>query len=106
MRLLSNGSMFSAAASLLVLAGCSGGQQGFRVMPDGGAPSTLTRASGTETVIHSFGAKGDGSVPSASLLNVNGTLYGTTTAGGSGIGSLCGSGGCGTVYRLTTDGQE
>jgi uncharacterized repeat protein (TIGR03803 family) len=40
------------------------------------------------------------------LLNVNGTLYGTTTAGGSGIGSLCGSGGCGTVYRLTTDGQE
>lgn len=72
----------------------------------GGAPSTLSRASGTETVIHSFGASGDGSVPSASLLNVNGTLYGTTTAGGSGIGSLCGPGGCGTVYRVTTDGQE
>lgn len=103
--MLRNGSICSAAASLLVLAGCAG-QQGFRVMPDGSAPSTLSRASGTETVIHSFGAKGDGSVPSASLLNVNGTLYGTTTAGGSGIGSLCGPGGCGTVYRVTTDGQE
>ena len=105
MRLLRIGSIFATAAALLVLAGCTGTQQGFRVMP-GGAPSTLSRASGTETVIHSFGAKGDGSVPSASLLNVNGTLYGTTTAGGSGIGSLCGSGGCGTVYRVTTGGQE
>jgi uncharacterized repeat protein (TIGR03803 family) len=106
MRLLRTDPIFLAAASLLVLAGCAGGQQGLQVMPVGGSPSTLSRASATETVIHSFGASGDGSVPHASLLNVNGTLYGTTTAGGKTAGSLCFPGGCGTVYRVTTDGQE
>jgi uncharacterized repeat protein (TIGR03803 family) len=105
MRVLRIGSVFSAGA-LFVLAGCAGGQQGLRVMPAVGSPSTLSRASATETVIHSFGASGDGSVPHASLLNVNGTLYGTTTAGGNTAGSLCFPGGCGTVYRVTTDGQE
>ncbi len=30
------------------------------------------------TVLHSFGGPGDGKHPSANLVNVNGTLYGTT----------------------------
>jgi uncharacterized repeat protein (TIGR03803 family) len=105
MRVLRIGSLCSIPVSLLILAACGGGQQALRLTPTG-APSTLSRASGTESVVHSFGASGDGSVPSASLLDVNGTLYGTTTAGGSGEGSLCGPGGCGTVFRVTTKGEE
>ncbi|HLY02366.1 MAG TPA: choice-of-anchor tandem repeat GloVer-containing protein [Candidatus Cybelea sp.] len=42
---------------------------------------SLTR-SGTETVLHNFGASGDGEYPGATLLNVKGTLYGTTVDGG------------------------
>jgi uncharacterized repeat protein (TIGR03803 family) len=38
--------------------------------------------SGKETVLYSFGAPKDGKYPYAGLINVNGTLYGTTTAGG------------------------
>jgi uncharacterized repeat protein (TIGR03803 family) len=53
--------------------------------------------SGMEKVLHSFGG-GDGEHPVASLLNVNGTLYGTTPAGGANDE--------GTVFSLTTDGVE
>jgi uncharacterized repeat protein (TIGR03803 family) len=38
--------------------------------------------SGEESVLHSFGEPGDGKNPYAGLINVNGTLYGTATAGG------------------------
>ncbi len=38
--------------------------------------------SGKETVLHSFGDPGDGKYPYQGLVNVNGTLYGTATAGG------------------------
>ena len=54
--------------------------------------------SGNEVVLHSFADDPDGSVPSANLLNVNGTLYGTTQAGGTFSG--------GTVFSVTTSGQE
>ncbi len=38
---------------------------------------------GTETVLHSFGGgSGDGTDPYGGLVNVNGVLYGTTSAGG------------------------
>ena len=41
--------------------------------------------SGKETVLHSFkGGSADGAYPSAGLINVNGTLYGTTQFGGRG----------------------
>jgi uncharacterized repeat protein (TIGR03803 family) len=60
--------------------------------------------SGKEKVLHSFGGGSDGADPYASLIGVNGTLYGTTQAGG---GSKCFSGvGCGTVFTITTSGQE
>lgn len=39
-------------------------------------------ASGKENVLHSFGAPGDGKYPYGGIIDVNGTLYGTTTAGG------------------------
>ncbi len=60
---------------------------------------------GRERVLHSFRANGiDGELPEAGLTNVNGTLYGTTIAGG---GTECANGsGCGTVFSITTDGTE
>ncbi|MGA7354327.1 MAG: choice-of-anchor tandem repeat GloVer-containing protein [Candidatus Cybelea sp.] len=58
--------------------------------------------SGRERVLHSFyfsgGSSSDGSEPCASLIDVNGTLYGTTSGGG--------AYGHGTVFSITTTGTE
>lgn len=57
------------------------------------------KASGKETVLHRFkGGPADGEAPVASLLNVNGTLYGTTALGG--------TYGNGTVFAITKSGHE
>jgi uncharacterized repeat protein (TIGR03803 family) len=61
--------------------------------------------SGHETVLHGFAGSPDGSQPRAALHNLNGSLYGTTTLGG----SYCPSGfvaACGTVFSVTTTGKE
>jgi uncharacterized repeat protein (TIGR03803 family) len=58
----------------------------------GGTVFSIT-TSGTLTVLHRFGGSGDGDEPVAGLINVNGTLYGTTRAGGE-------KGGYGTVFWL------
>src|SRR5580700_4768037 len=53
-----------------------------------------------------FGGRGtcyDGANPEASLLNVNGTVYGTTIDGGYGMGNH-GNGGYGTVFEITALG--
>jgi uncharacterized repeat protein (TIGR03803 family) len=61
-------------------------------------------ASGGEKVVHSFAGGSDGANPAAALINVNGTLYGTTEYGG---GSGCEKKlGCGTVFSLTASGAE
>jgi uncharacterized repeat protein (TIGR03803 family) len=50
-------------------------------------------------VLYSFaGGSGDGANPFAGLLNVNGTLYGTTEEGG--------AYGYGTVFKITRRGTE
>ncbi len=64
-----------------------------------GTVFTITTA-GTEEVLHEFGRGSDkGEYPYASLIDVNGTLYGTTAGGGAHTG--CHFGGCGTVFALT-----
>jgi len=55
-------------------------------------------ATGTEHVLHSFGHASDGDHPGASLIDVNGTLYGTTVSGG--------YYGVGTVFSVTTSDKE
>ncbi|MGB6644325.1 MAG: choice-of-anchor tandem repeat GloVer-containing protein [Candidatus Cybelea sp.] len=59
--------------------------------------------SGKERVVHSFGAGTDGENPFADLINVNGTLYGTTLGGGAHCAKHRG---CGTVFSITTSGAE
>jgi uncharacterized repeat protein (TIGR03803 family) len=56
--------------------------------------------SGGYRVLYSFGAgSGDGGGPSAPLIYVNGTFYGTTEYGGT-------RGNAGTVYAISTSGAE
>jgi uncharacterized repeat protein (TIGR03803 family) len=63
---------------------------------------------GAEKVLHSFtgGCKScpDGALPTGSLINVNGTLYGTTNGGGGlyTTAYYC----CGTFYRISLTGKE
>ena len=53
----------------------------------------------TETILHSFGASGDGSQPYCALtLDTTGNLYGTTNVGGAYS--------YGTVFKLTPSGTE
>jgi uncharacterized repeat protein (TIGR03803 family) len=54
--------------------------------------------SGAETVLYSFAGKPDGFGPDAGLLDVNGTLYGTTINGG--------AHGDGTVFAIPNSGGE
>ena len=58
--------------------------------------------SGKETVLYSFAGEPDGEFPVAGLLNVKGTLYGTTADGG----ARCSPRGCGTVFAITLSGAE
>jgi uncharacterized repeat protein (TIGR03803 family) len=91
---------FVAAA---ILAGCGGSQPPIGAMPQ--TTTERTRARPAYSVLYSFkGGSGDGETPYAGLVNVNGTLYGTTGYGG---GSGCYSGqGCGTVFSVTRSGTE
>jgi uncharacterized repeat protein (TIGR03803 family) len=59
---------------------------------NGGTVFAVT-TQGAESVLHRFGEGSDGKDPSAALLDVNGTLYGTTASGG--------AYGDGTVFALT-----
>ncbi len=66
----------------------------------GGTAFMLTRSGGTwtETVLHSFGATGDGSEPFHGLtLDSSGNIYGTTYSGG--------MFGAGTVFQLVPNGS-
>lgn len=64
--------------------------------------------SGSEAVLHNFGGLRDGVFPYGGLLDIRGALYGTTSNGGSvSCGVRYGSiPGCGTVFKMTTSGNE
>jgi uncharacterized repeat protein (TIGR03803 family) len=57
---------------------------------------------GAEHVLHRFSGR-DGTYPIGALTEISGTLYGTTSGGGS--STKCG-GGCGTVFSATLAGAE
>jgi uncharacterized repeat protein (TIGR03803 family) len=70
-----------------------------------GTVFTITPA-GVETVLHAFTGK-DGAYPGAPLINVGGTVYGTTGFGGNApCATNARSSGCGTVFLVTASGVE
>ena len=88
----------SAGVAAASLAGCGGSQPGLSVPPAGSAAQP-SLGSGAYNVLHSFGNSAkDGANPSSELIDVRGTLYGTTVYGGSND--------AGTVFSITTSGKE
>ena len=67
------------------------------------------KTSGIEKVLYDFLGHyygyDDGTNPGSSLIDVKGTLYGTTARGGSYAEGDCYDG-CGTVYSISTNGRE
>ncbi len=83
-----NGTLYGTTDGGGIYQGTSGG---------GGAVYSIT-SSGSETLLHSFGSGTDGASPQGALLEVNGTLYGTTYSGGTHD--------VGTVFSITPSGTE
>jgi uncharacterized repeat protein (TIGR03803 family) len=69
--------------------GCGGGGCG--------TVFAINRKTGKETVLHTFDGGAGGAVPMGALTEVNGTLYGTTSQGGSTQECFTG---CGTVFAI------
>jgi uncharacterized repeat protein (TIGR03803 family) len=89
-------------APLIDLAGTLIGTSAGGGTQSDGTVFTISR-SGKEAILHSFNlSKGEGSTPVAPLLDVDGTLYGTTAYGG----TNCGSVGCGTVFKMSASGSQ
>jgi uncharacterized repeat protein (TIGR03803 family) len=90
-----------ASIAAAMLAGCGESQLPISALSRSAAPSSVAY-----NVIYSFKDGTDGAVPQAPLIDVNGTLYGTTNEGG---GAGCPSSlhpGCGTVFSITPSGVE
>jgi len=86
-------------ASLIDVKGALYGTTEFGGTYDNGTVFSVNPNTGAETVLHSFGSGADGEYPIASLIDVKGTLYGTTEEGGTYGG--------GTVFSLSlTTGTE
>jgi uncharacterized repeat protein (TIGR03803 family) len=75
------------------LRGILAGRVALALLGSGGAAHGAT-----EKVLHAFQGGSDGAIPVAGLINVGGTLYGTTESGG--------ANGFGTVFSITPQGVE
>ena len=82
----------------VLISGCGGSQP--PIGAPGAVPQSRAMALSSYKILHNFGANStDGKSPQlGSLIDVNGTLYGTTEAGG--------KYGRGTVFSITTSGTE
>lgn len=62
---------------------------------------------GTLTLLHEFKGSPDGEYPVGLVADETGTLYGTTTHGGTSTFQNCnGHDGCGTLFEMTSSGKE
>jgi uncharacterized repeat protein (TIGR03803 family) len=75
-----NGNLYGTTVS----GGANGAGEIFKISPTGGNPATLWSFNGSSK---------DGAYPYGTLIQLNGKLYGTTSAGG--------AYGCGTVFQFT-----
>ena len=85
-------------ADLLAVDGTLYGTTTYGGASDDGTVFAIDIKSGAERVVHNFSGEPDGLDPQAGLINVNGTLYGTTAAGG--------TKNFGTIFSLTPSGSE
>ncbi len=98
------GDGLAPAAGLLYMKGIlygttpEGGSYGHSGIQGPGTVFNFDPATGAETVLHSFGNDGDGAAPVASLVALDGILYGTTAQGGANSD--------GVVFSITTSGYE
>jgi uncharacterized repeat protein (TIGR03803 family) len=108
--LYSFGSGFDGATPYAGLLNVKGTLYGTTLGGGASAKGTVYRISmttGKEKVLHSFGSGFDGANPYAGLIDVNGTLYGTTYYGGAGVrGPVHSISPTGTVYSISTAGTE
>jgi uncharacterized repeat protein (TIGR03803 family) len=65
-----------------------------------GTVYSINLQTGSEQVLYAFKSRTDGANPWAPLINVGGTLYGTTYAGGLVVRRACHAG-CGTIFSYT-----
>jgi uncharacterized repeat protein (TIGR03803 family) len=84
-------------AGLTEVGGLLYGTTDFGGASGSGTVFALNPTTGAETVVYSFKGGADAGDPVANLIDVDGTLYGTTIGGG---GSTQCGGGCGTVFAL------
>jgi uncharacterized repeat protein (TIGR03803 family) len=75
-------------------------------MPRAAALAVRANSSTNYDVLYNFAGGIDGANPTAGLIDVGGTLYGTTSAGGSYSCGYYGGSGCGTVFNITLGGTE
>jgi uncharacterized repeat protein (TIGR03803 family) len=61
---------------------------------------SIDLSSGAYAVLYSFGINGDSNDPQSDLIDVHGTLYGTTVSGGTGHACSGSTSGCGTVFSI------
>ncbi len=107
--------LVGACISTALLAACGGGNNGASSsMPLSGTPQSFgfktlgKSAHSLSTVLYTYYFPGlpNGENPAAALLlGSKGTLYGTTSQGGSSKVGVCGSG-CGTVFKLAPSGSS
>lgn len=90
--------LVSRVCVTVVLAGC-GGSRSVSELPQLESTSQRPLSNRAYEIVHPFGrSKTDGENPAADLINVKGTLYGTTAYGG--------TNGVGTVFSITPSGHE
>lgn len=88
-------------ANLLDMGGTLYGTTFYGGQPNNlGTVFSLDKKTGAEKVLYAFQGGNDGIGPYAALINVGGTLYGTTIYGGPGNCNDGNQGGCGTVFSI------
>jgi uncharacterized repeat protein (TIGR03803 family) len=104
---------FSASLAIAVLSGCSSAGITPSAYGSASANGALREpgGAGTYKLLYSFKGTPDGASPLGGLVDVNGTLYGTTLNGSTNYCSgSCGSNdcylGCGTVFTIDPSGAE
>ena len=100
-----DGSLTATNGSLYGVTGIGGrGRCFFGAYRSGCGTVFEVTTSGEEHVVYSFKGGRDGQLPIGKLVVLNGTLYGTTSYGGSGNG--CNRCGYGTVFSISISGKE